>query len=236
MAATLVPANWPMAHELTLGMPPGLLIAFVVVLGIGASRMAADCGRRESALQLRERALLSLALTVVACWLLMIQVRGVSLWSLVYALVPGSGTIRAVFRLQLLLGLAIVTVVAFALNDLWRNPRRRVLVGAVLLLLVAEQFNYFRVTYDARAESARLARLQPPPQSCRYFAVAPQGAPPGRHWFEVQVDAMVIAQRMGIPTINGYSSVLRITGIRPWSGWMHRATPMRRCPGCARAG
>lgn len=208
LVLSFVPPGRPTMHELVLGLPPGMLLLFATALAVYAVRLRAACGRSGSGASLRDQALTCLAITVVICWILMVKVGDVSLWSLIFKLVPGATAIRAVFRLQFLLHLAILALIAIALDRLWRERRHRVAIALVLVFLMAEQVNSYRISFDARGETAWLRSLQPPPASCRYFLVAPEGAAPSRRWFEVQIDAMAVAQYTGLPTAGGYSSVV----------------------------
>jgi hypothetical protein len=62
------------------------------------------------------------------------------------------------------------------------------------------------VTFDAAEAGRRLAGLSSPPAGCRFFLVERGRAIAGRPAFHAQVEAVVIAQQTGIPTLNGYST------------------------------
>jgi hypothetical protein len=72
-------------------------------------------------------------------------------------------------------------------------------------LLVAEQIERTPPwTYDARAETARIRSIQPPPAFCQHFVLLGDETYP-RAGLIVNVDAAMIAVRKGLPAVNGYS-------------------------------
>ena len=82
---------------------------------------------------------------------------------------------------------------------------RTALAATLFVLLLAEQLS---IGLDARSTAdvtAWFARVGTPPTACRSFYVAP-GAGPPRLWFEYQSEAMMLAQVVGLPTLNGNSS------------------------------
>lgn len=196
-------------NELVLGFPPGLIVVFLFVLALYTARMARACRTKDADFTTVDTAITCFALLVPLCWLAMLRVGDSSLWAVIYSLVPGASAVRAVFRLQMILHLVMLALIGLALERAWRTPGRRPLVWAVLALLVVEQLNFGRVVYDARADAVRAAAIGAPPAACRFFAIAPGGTPPQRdHPTVLQIDAMEVARRFRIPTINGYSSLI----------------------------
>jgi hypothetical protein len=163
--------------------------------------------------------------SVVTCWILMFPVAGVSAWRLVHDLVPGAEAIRVVFRLQLVASLAASAVVAVTLDRAMHRSKGRWRSGAIALfclVLLAEQVNLRSHGFSKDLQRERLGAVEIPPPECSAFVLAPGPVPslqrPGREaeWFEVQHDAMLVAQRFGVPTLNGRSGILP-------SGWrLHR--------------
>jgi hypothetical protein len=75
-------------------------------------------------------------------------------------------------------------------------------------VLLIEQINRSAPPVFSRAEQlAWLDRIEPPPGSCRAFYLVPGLAPAEKIWWVHQSDAMLVATRFGIPTVNGNSSV-----------------------------
>jgi len=78
-------------------------------------------------------------------------------------------------------------------------------------LIALEQINLRQTAaLDRVAENERIAALPGPPAACQSFVAIDSGFKPRVSIYEplvLQVDAMLIAQRTGIPTINGYSGL-----------------------------
>ncbi len=215
----------PHAWELAKGIPLITLALFVVSavqllrsLRRGEAAVAvpagADAGGRTPGSPTLLAALVALAL-ILAC-ALQLRVADASAWWIVYHAAPGATAIRAVFRIQHVLAFALGFVVAVALDrgsaghgrfgylaPLWNSS----LGHAVLLaLIVIDQVNG-DVAYGGSREQveAMIARIPPPPAECRTFfvTVAPADRSPGP---VINTVAAIIAQRLGVPTVNGYTS------------------------------
>ena len=220
----------PMAHELIKGVPVFLLLVLLVFLAyfirktrnyqliaeqdgyckIGVEGKDANADERLSLLAAW------LSLSVLLAWLLMLKIQGLSLWWLVVKLIPGAGGIRAVYRFQHILAFPIATVVAIGMHQsinystgyLHSLVKRGALVFVVAifgLLLVGEQFNTGSLAkYSKQQQLNMLAGISPPPPQVKVFALLPaEGLK--KLSYEAQVDAMIIAQKYGLNTINGYS-------------------------------
>ncbi|MGH9069280.1 MAG: hypothetical protein ACRD0J_17590 [Acidimicrobiales bacterium] len=144
-----------------------------------------------------------------------------TVWAVLHHL-PGATAMRAIDRAQLVTGFAAFLSAAAAVTEvvghLSRSPtrhfrargagRRRLLyvVGVLVLLVIAEQFNTSDTSVLSRkAQSHLLASVRPAPASCASFYVV-DSADPDLPFYESQVDAMLIAQRLRLPTINGYTA------------------------------
>lgn len=192
-------------YEMQYGLPVGLLVLFLVTswaLLAKGQRICAD-PRMSTFFPL----LRTLALAVLISWALLVSINGYSLWKVVFSLVPGAGAIRAPFRFQVVLYLAVVIVSMFGLWALWqwtRGRRARVtVVAAFCLLLVLEQMNRSPNVINAQTDWQRLTKVQLPPSQCHHFIMAPTTSK-DRTWDSSSVDAMLIAIRNRIPTLNGY--------------------------------
>ena len=188
----------------TLGSPM-LFMACFLCFGLGEVTRLLRSAREP---EFRNRSAACLAGAVLISWILLVKVKGHSLWWLVFHVVPGASAIRVVNRYQLVLYAAMCMVVAIGLRRVI-EPRRRslwvtggVVVAAVLLL--AEQANYMQ-TFDKVSETNRLARVQSAPTTCRVF-FADHLPSVDRPFYAFQTDAAMVARIIGLPTINGYSS------------------------------
>jgi hypothetical protein len=156
---------------------------------------------------------LILALTITALVLQAISIRfgHFSLWWLVWKFVPGGSAIRVPFRLQFMTGLTVTLAVLLILDYWYRAERLKGSVArpaaliALVAFLVIEQVNLTPTALiDRSQELVRLDEVPPVPERCRTFYIADSN-PAGRPPFAYQIDAMLISQRAGIPTVNGYS-------------------------------
>ncbi|MBO9712795.1 MAG: hypothetical protein J7495_07760 [Sphingomonas sp.] len=156
------------------------------------------------------------ALAIVISWAFTLRFGPVSLWGLVYWLVPGARGLRVVLRYQLFLLLPLLLLVAAVhrtrLAALLGN--HRALALGIVALLVIEQINFAPTARMSRRE--QLAALEPiptPPPGCKSFVVTATrvGEPMFRDarldaLYPHNVDAMYLAQRWRVPTVNGMSS------------------------------
>lgn len=134
----------------------------------------------------------------------------VSGWWLVYHLVPGAKATRAVSRYQIFLTAPIVIVVVATLVQARLRPP--LLVVALCALLLAENANTLPPLGVARfKEVARLEAIGRPPTECTYFVAT--AARPGQLYgpdvdgkYSHNVDAMMVAEAVQLPTINGVAS------------------------------
>ena len=203
VAQTLMPWLVDRKDELGKGLSWGLLALFMATL----IRLALACrrDRPDRWLDLHPF-VLSLGLSVVVCWLLMVKIGGHSLWYGVYSAVPGAVAVRTAHRFNCVLAFSVVTVAALGLDRLWRLPSvPRLLTAGLALLIAAEQFNVMPIWLSARAEFTRIELVPPPPAFCRAFVLLPARLDPAWHRWTRQLDAVLIAQETNLPTLNGES-------------------------------
>ncbi|MEV4782245.1 hypothetical protein [Burkholderia sp. LMU1-1-1.1] len=191
--------------ENQMGMPPLLVLAFL------AGSVWLCCRRVDGVLRL----VLAGALAALAIWLLLLKINGVSAYGMVYHLVPGAKGVRVISRWMVFLVFP-VTAVAMVFLSAWQQ-RRRLAAGALLalctLLLVGEQLNRADAVFvDRRPVMALLTAVPAPPAICRAFYVLdprparPGDSPPEVQYYRSNVDAMLIAEYINLPTINGFST------------------------------
>ncbi len=167
---------------------------------------------RNQALPL-ERLLAPTAIAVVLATTLVVRAGEHSLWWFVYEAVPGASANRAVMRFLYVIGLFTVIVAFGYLGRIARAGRRGGRAAALLVgvVLVLEQYADHPVDLISRdAEVERIQRVPfPPPGTSVFFVVMaePEGADRRSKWPNIvaQIDAMLVAERFGIPTLNGYS-------------------------------
>jgi hypothetical protein len=135
---------------------------------------------------------------------------GFSFYRLLWNL-PGLKSIRAVGRVQLVLMWPLALCAAWVLDEILRRAQgklRWLAILPVLLtgLLIAESTFFPHVTYPKALGQARLAELRTqlpanlPDSPVLYFATQRS-----EHYILQELDAMLVAQELGYPTLNGYS-------------------------------
>jgi hypothetical protein len=137
------------------------------------------------------------------------------IWGVVYGYIPGAAAIRVICRIQLVLYIPIVIVSCdFVARSAWCRDTRLLtcLVGLVLLL---EQINDRPVfLIDRHAQNAFFNSISAPPVLCgAFFAENSRGGYDVDSTYRHNVDAMLVAELKGIPTLNGYATFLP----RHWS-------------------
>jgi hypothetical protein len=200
------PAGRSMEWELSYGLAPALLLLFLITAATLLAFRRRDWLGGVNALP-GARYARALAAAVLAGWLLMVALGDASLWRVVHAWIPGAAVIRGVFRFQTVLLLGVLGVAATGLAGLWQaatSTPRRALVGLLAAFLVVEQADTGLPVFDARREAGRPAAWPAPPAGCVHFLLLADPAS-DRSWDQVQIDAMLLALRVGRPTLNGYS-------------------------------
>jgi len=197
-------------REVQMGSPLIVLVLFVYFLVRQVMARAWDASRVTDE---RARLMFWMSTTAVVIFALIIQVRGASLWYPIYSLVPGASALRALGRYLIIIDMIVVVAAVYGLNEFYRSQtlaglgrRPHVLAGLVLVaaLLVAEQINSSPFRLNKAEQLAFLARYREPGPNCSAFFIdnpASTDLPAGYY----QLDAMMIAMKVGIPTVNGYS-------------------------------
>ena len=187
--------------EISLGYAPLLLI----ILLLGA--LLTVVRRRPPPYRWVDAIILACIAAPLLCWLLQVRFASVWLWRYVVTWVPAAALIRTPFRIQDACVMVALLALAGLFTRLTARPLRwrTALAATLFVLLLAEQLS---IGLDARSTAdvtAWFAQVGTPPTACRSFYVAP-GAGPRRLWFEYQSEAMMLAQVVGLPTLNGNSS------------------------------
>ena len=180
-----------------------VLAAATLVAGVVLARDARRAGWTH-----RRTAGVVAAATAAVVALLPIQFGFGGAWSWFHRFVPGGSAIRVWGRIEVLNGFVAVLAVGCLLAARACAGRRGSAVAllplAIAGLIAVEQINLtdrYR-ELDRGAQDARFDAVPPPPEACRTFHLAPE---PGRDPDHASIDAMWIAQRTGVPTVNGYS-------------------------------
>jgi hypothetical protein len=203
-ALSIVAADHRGNGEVTLAVTPVLLITYIfLVFRIWRGRLLAapeDLGLRAG--------ILGSFVALVVLWAITVRVGQFSLFWLAWHAVPGAGAIRAGGRVQIVANGFIVAVVAIALTRKLNETsafRHKAIIWGLVLLCAAEQANTTVNHRLSRVEQLAFLDTVPlPPTGCRSFFVAANASKSNP---DQQVDAILIAQRVGLPTVNGYSGL-----------------------------
>ncbi len=155
----------------------------------------------------RPRAIAILGLASGALYIVSVHFGIHSLWWVIYHVIPGAKGLRVPGRVNALL--ALNTSVLCALTLAWLLSQRPVRLmhwaaAMLTLCLIAEQVNAQPASGISRSSELRyFARLSNPPPGCQRFSVINPRLPETP--FVGQIDAMILARRVNIATINGYS-------------------------------
>jgi len=154
-----------------------------------------------------EHILWAASLATVLSWLLTLKLGPISGWNFVYHLVPGAKALRVVSAYQIFLAVSVVAMVAKYLNDL--DLPRPIALFLVVFLAFAE-FNTPYINLNRSEEMARVT-VGKAPAECRSFYVSPWQEQAGttnevESLYAHNVSAMLIAQLVDLPTVNGFAS------------------------------
>lgn len=189
--------GFPSYGERTTGFPPGLLLLF------GAAVFQIWRGKASAGLR-------AMAGAAVLSWILMLHVGSASLYPLIYGLVPGAKAVRVVARYQIFLAAPVIGLVVVFLAHHARRWNRWAL-ALLCLLLATEEINLAdNRQLDREAQLARLEAIPPAPPQCRSFYVSKADLLRTGIYtdgiYRHSADAMVLAELLHLPTINGYAS------------------------------
>jgi hypothetical protein len=190
---TNIPMRWE--HQLF----PGLAVILLIAVGIGVRFRTPN--RRLAWLHL---------VSALGLVILTLVINGISLYYLIWW-VPGIKSLRSITRIILVIMWPLAIYSAWVVDGLLRriSSQRRYLIVPVYLvcgLLVAESVFYTHATYPKAEARARIVSLQQQipseiPADPILFAKRQQN----EAWYAKEIDAMLLAQKLGWPTLNGYS-------------------------------
>lgn len=185
----MIGPNVPMRHEHQMFFGVGLLALSAMGLFHHHARM-------------RWTAAVSLGLLV----LLTLTFGKYSLYLAIGAL-PGVGSVRAMARIGTVLVVPLALLAAMAVDAFPREKfRARLLVALLVLIMGAESTTYRVSSFDAAEGQQRIETLR------RQYPDALTGDPvifspaiTETPYYVSELDGMILAQDLGLPTLNGYS-------------------------------
>jgi hypothetical protein len=144
-------------------------------------------------------------------WATLLKFGDFSLWFFVYNLVPGAKALNAVGALQLFLVLPLALMAAKTLQVC---RLRNYMKAAVALVFVLGELSASHPNLNPQDEMARVEQIKSAPSSCEVFYVSgwknQSTVTPMVEWvneyYAHNVTAMLVAERIQLPTINGVAS------------------------------
>ncbi|NJM45252.1 MAG: hypothetical protein HC860_03080 [Alkalinema sp. RU_4_3] len=150
---------------------------------------------------------------------------GVSLWRLIYQIIPGASAIRAPIRIFLTLLPCLIIAGIIFLNEYLKTSRlsqsaTKYLIACIIVLAIFEQ-RTIPYTYDAASVRAKDAELgQVTKQYCQAAYISPFNQRNEELSFVsgiyAQVDAMWAGINANVPVVNGYSGYSPPGFLRTW--------------------
>ena len=186
-------------YETTIGYVLPFILLFVLALVLMLLRR-------------RNVVLTSLAVATLLGALMIVKLFGTSasLWYVIYLLVPGASSIRAVARFAFFLSLPASIVVAVEGNQ-WTYEEDKTIRYGFAMSLVCFGFWLCNVNkvgvnsyWDADTQLQFVNSVEKPPQDCKVFYVK-DSARANRPAHTYQLDAYELAVAFELYTINGYS-------------------------------
>lgn len=155
----------------------------------------------------------AIALASLISWVLILNIGGHSLWFFVYTLVPGAKALNVIAAYQIFLSIPVIMIAIWYLS---RNSSKipSVVLLVVIGLLGLEELNRGYIALTRADELAKSEISSAPPSSCTSFYVSgwpnqDPNAPASEATSNIyahNVSAMLIAERIHLPTINGMAS------------------------------
>ncbi len=141
---------------------------------------------------------------------LTLEVNGFTIYKLIWQL-PGMDSLRSVTRIMLVIMWPLALFIAWTVDGLFQrfnqHPRWRLIaVYLAASLLVAESVFYLHATYSKEAAQARLdSLLEQLPGAIPADPILFVARDPQEQFWAKEIDAMLVSQQLGWPTLNGYS-------------------------------
>ena len=162
---------------------------------------------------LKSNLVYQLGITSFMFMVLIINVFGKSLWLYIYNYFPGGKALGVISVSLIFLAFPIYIVVVYYIST---TIKRKLILLPIIALLVIGELNSPPLKLDRRKEIEMNFTVSPPQITCNSFYVTGwdnQETNPGYwEWFNNQyahnVSAMLLSQKLNIPTLNGMASFI----------------------------
>ncbi len=154
----------------------------------------------------------SLAVTTAVTWLGVLNIGGHSLWYILYHAFPGAKALNVVGAYQLLLSIPVILLAMHYMQSISASLPRLILVVLVMMLCM-EELNQGYTQLNRSHELTKVS-VSAPPEGCKAFYVSgwhgQDNITPMAVWvnnyYAHNVSAMLIAELVRLPTVNGVAS------------------------------
>lgn len=146
------------------------------------------------------------ACTVLVSWLIILRIGDFSLWSIIYLLLPGASSMRAIVRMMFFLTLPMAIVCAIWMEKKSNNKNLK-FYGILIALLFLENISIGGVdqSWSMTSATEHIDAVAAPPENCTVFALIDTVNRDGVNYTDYQLDAWEIANKFHLKTFNGYS-------------------------------
>lgn len=152
-------------------------------------------------------------------FLLPLSINNLSPWIIVNKIIPGASGVRAICRIYLILALPICLVIGLSVINLKLNKYTSY---ALFGLLITSQINITPPVNISANDELSIKKISAPPIYCKSFYVKNPinnlSSLPQNDIYSQNTQAMIIADSVGIPTLNGFASFTP-------NDWIFKQTP-----------
>jgi hypothetical protein len=146
-------------------------------------------------------------IATIITFILPLSVNDFSVWAVINKLIPGASGLRVICRIYLILAFPICFVIGSYISSL---NLKRYASYSVFLLLIASQFNMTPPVNISDNDEKTIKNISAAPVGCKYFYVKNPidnlQSLKQNEIYSQNVQAMIIAEKVGIPTINGFAT------------------------------
>lgn len=152
----------------------------------------------------------AMALASLLTWAFILNIKGHSAWFFLYMLFPGAKALQVVSIYQIFLVIPVISLAIWYLSKVCKSPPK-ILMAIIISLLILEELNHAYVSLIRKDELDKSELSNPPPIECSSFFVSGWAKQPNEgdiilNMYAHNVTAMLIAEKISLPTINGMAS------------------------------
>lgn len=183
----------------------GLFIASVLV----HKKHSNDCKSENDAIRISVMKALYISVVIGVFSVVRLSANGISMWKLIYKVIPVVRSMRAVARFWLWLSFPMAIITAYSMDKYWavdNERKKKSIIAAFVVLLFVSNINKVGVstTWKDCDEIAFIESIADMPEDIKSFYII-DTAKTGDPGYIYQLDAFEIATVYGTKTINGYS-------------------------------